>query len=128
MTTQAITMQADKSMSAMMCRMGHAFLALALSVVLWVALAIGAAYKDERGDIKNSIGAVVGGVLTIVVGLVLSNTILSQAAASGSSANIGSFSGAQALNDLVPLIYYAVVVLIGVGLMGVGARGIAKGS
>ena len=31
---------------------------------------------------------------------------------------------AQALNDLVPLVYYAVVVLIGVGMMGLGAAGL----
>lgn len=96
------------------------------SLMLSALVAAGILYKDERGDVKASIGAVVGGVLTIVVGLVLSNTILSQAAASGSSASIGSFSGAQSLNDLVPLIYYAVVVLIGVGLMGIGARGIVR--
>tara|TARA_Y100000310_G_scaffold340407_1_gene436083 strand:- start:2384 stop:2704 length:321 start_codon:yes stop_codon:yes gene_type:complete len=98
----------------------------AISAILTAVVALGLAYEDERGDIKTSIGAVVGGVLTIVVGLVLSNTILSQAATSGASANIGSFSGAQALNDLVPLIYYAVVVLIGVGLMGIGARGLVN--
>ncbi len=102
------------------------FLMAAYVRQVWTGLAFGAGllYADERGDVKSSIGAVVGGVLTIVVGLVLSNTILSQASTSGSSANIGSFSGAQALNDLVPLIYCAVVVLIGVGLMGVGAKGI----
>jgi hypothetical protein len=68
---------------------------------------------------------IVVGVITIVVGLVLETTILTEAASSGSNANIGSFSGAQALNDLVPLIYNAVVVMIGVGMMAVGSAGLA---
>ena len=42
------------------------------------------------------------GVIVIVVGLVLETTILSQAATAGTNANIGSFFGAQSLNDLVP--------------------------
>jgi len=68
--------------------------------------------------------ALIFGVLIIVVGLVLESTILSQAATAGSSANIGSFSGAQDLNDLVPLVYNAAVVVMGVGLIGLGAAGI----
>ena len=43
----------------------------------------------------------------------------------GSNANIGSFSGAQSLNDLVPLIYNAAVVMLGVGMMAIGAAGFA---
>ncbi len=79
---------------------------------------------DIRGGTQQNIAAIIGGVLTIVVGLVLSSTVLAQAASSGGSASIGSFAGAQALNDLVPLVYYAVVVLIGVGMMGLGAAGL----
>lgn len=98
-----------------------AVVATVSAIVAPVGLTLGLAYRDERGDVQVSIAAIVGGVLTIVVGLVLSTTILSQAATSGASANIGSFAGAQALNDLIPLIYYAVVVLIGVSMMGLGA-------
>lgn len=96
------------------------------AVMLNGMISLGLLWRDERGDIKGSIGAVVGGVLTIVIGLVLSNVILTQAATAGASTAIGSFSGAQALNDLVPLIYYAVVVLLGVGMMGVGAKGLMR--
>jgi len=71
------------------------------------------------------ITAIIMGVIVIVVGLVLETTILSQAASAGGNANIGSFSGAQSLNDLVPLIYNAAIVMLGVGLMGVGAAGFA---
>lgn len=40
---------------------------------------------------------IVVGVITIVVGLVLETTILTEAASSGSNANIGSFSGKRKL-------------------------------
>lgn len=68
--------------------------------------------------------SLLGGVIIIVVGLVLETTILSRASTAGSDTNIGSFAGAQALNDLVPLIYNAAVVIMGVGLIGLGALGI----
>ena len=71
------------------------------------------------------ITAIVMGVLVIVVGLVLETTILSQASTAGGNANIGSCSGAQSLNDLVPLIYNAAIVMLGVGMMGIGAAGFA---
>ena len=69
--------------------------------------------------------SIIMGVIVIVVGLVLETTILSQATTAGSNANIGSFSGAQSLNDLVPLIYNAAIVMLGVGMMGIGAAGFA---
>ena len=56
---------------------------------------------------SQRITSIIMGVIVIVVGLVLETTILAQAATAGSNANIGSFSGAQSLNDLVPLIYNA---------------------
>ena len=74
---------------------------------------------------QQRIVSIIMGVIVIVVGLVLESTILSQAAAAGSNGNIGSFSGAQSLNDLVPLIYNAAVVMLGVGMMAIGAAGFA---
>tara|TARA_B100001123_G_scaffold309392_1_gene345816 strand:+ start:1150 stop:1359 length:210 start_codon:yes stop_codon:yes gene_type:complete len=50
---------------------------------------------------------------------------VSQAASAGSNANIGSFFGAQSLNDLVPLIYNASVEMLGVGKMAIGGAGFA---
>jgi len=64
-------------------------------------------------------------VIVIVVGLVLETTVLSRASTAGSNVVIGSFSGAQSLNDLVPLIYKAAVVMLGVGMMAIGAAGFA---
>ena len=74
---------------------------------------------------SQRITAIIMGVIVIVVGLVLETTVLSQAATAGGNANIGSFSGAQSLNDLVPLIYNAAVVMLGVGMMAIGAAGFA---
>lgn len=73
----------------------------------------------------SQITAIVLGLITIVIGLILSSIVNSQAATTGSAANIGSFSGAQAMNDLVPLLFYVAIVGIGVGLMGVGFAGAA---
>lgn len=80
---------------------------------------------SQRGDAKSSMMALIMGVIIIVVGLVLEATILSRAATAGSDTNIGSFAGAQALNDLVPLVYNAAIVIMGVGLIGLGAAGLA---
>ena len=65
------------------------------------------------------------GVIVIVAGLVLETSVLSQASTAGSNANFGSFSGAQSLNDLMPLIYNAAAVMLVVGMMAVGAAGFA---
>ena len=81
--------------------------------------------RNNNGGTQASIASIIGGVLTIVVGLVLANTVVTQAASV--PASIGSFAGASSLNDLVPLVYYAVIVLIGVGMMALGGYGIARG-
>lgn len=78
---------------------------------------------DQRGSMSASMTALIFGVIIIVVGLVLETTILSRASTAGSDASIGSFAGARALNDLVPLVYNAAIVIMGVGLIGLGALG-----
>ncbi len=77
------------------------------------------------GSIKNSIMVIIAGVITFVVGLSLASTVLSQAATAGSAATIGSFSGAQSLNDLTPLLYYAIIIFLGVSMMAVGGAGVS---
>ena len=64
-------------------------------------------------------------MIVIVAGLVLETSVLSQASTAGSNANIGSFSGAQSLNDLMPLIYNAAALMLVVGMMAIGAAGFA---
>ncbi len=70
--------------------------------------------------------ALFGGMLFLVFGLVLGPTIIAQAITSGGSATIGSFAGTQAINDLIPLIYYTVVAIGGLGLIGVSGFALAK--
>lgn len=60
------------------------------------------------------------GVLWLVIGLVLESTILSTASTAGSASEIGSFAGAQSINDLMPLIYNMVLAVGAVGLIGAG--------
>jgi len=67
--------------------------------------------------------ALIVGVLFLVIGLVLEGTIIAQAVTSGETTGIGSFAGAGALNNLIPLVYNAVVVVAGVGLIGIGVAG-----
>ena len=43
--------------------------------------------------------SIVGGVITLVIGLVLSGVITDTAAKRGGNTMIGSFSGAAAIND-----------------------------
>jgi ABC-type transporter Mla maintaining outer membrane lipid asymmetry permease subunit MlaE len=82
-----------------------------------------AALGNDSGALDARIGAIIGGVITLVIGMVLASTVNTQAASTGAAANIGSFTGAQALNDLIPLVYIAAIVMVGVGLIGMGGAG-----
>lgn len=81
-------------------------------------------FKNQDGNVKGAILAIVGGVITLVVGLVLESTVITQATTAGTHASIGSFAGSKALNDLTPLAYNAAVVMIAVGLIGLGGAGL----
>ena len=67
--------------------------------------------------------SIVGGVITLVIGLVLSGVITETASKVGANSMLTSFSGAKAINDLVPLIYFTVIVMVAVGMIGVGLGG-----
>ena len=71
--------------------------------------------------------ALFGGVLFLIFGLILAPTIISQAVTAGETATIGSFSGSSALNNLIPFIYYTVVLIGGLGMIGGGGFGVYKG-
>ena len=77
-----------------------------------------------RGNV-TAVSAIIIGMITLVVGAILSTTVISQFATSGSNANIGSFSGAQAVNDLVPLLWFVMIVTVALGLIGGGVAGLA---
>ncbi len=89
----------------------------------WLGRRLETAIGNDTGALDGRIGAIIGGVITLVIGMVLASTVNSQAATTGASANIGSFTGAQALNDLIPLVYIAAIVMVGVGLIGMGGAG-----
>jgi len=74
---------------------------------------------------KQGFIALLSGVLILVIGLVLASTIISSAVTAGTTTSIGSFSGAQSINDLMPLLYYAGLAVSSLGLMGIGGAGVA---
>jgi len=89
----------------------------------WLGRRLEAAIGNDSGALDSRIGAIIGGVITLVIGMVLASTVNTQDASTGAAANIGSFTGAQALNDLIPLVYIAAIVMVGVGLIGMGGAG-----
>jgi len=76
--------------------------------------------------LAGSLGLIIMGVITFVFGYALAPTILSSAATAGASANIGSFSGAQGVNDLGPLLYYTMLIVIVLGFVTVGGVGVRR--
>jgi len=74
---------------------------------------------------KSGFVALLSGVLIMVIGLVLASTIISSAVTAGTTTSIGSFSGAQSINDLMPLLYYAGLAVSSLTLMGIGGAGVA---
>jgi|TARA_R110000772_G_scaffold114144_2_gene218546 hypothetical protein len=77
------------------------------------------------GNVGTKVGAIVGGVIALVIGMVLATTVNTQAATTGSAANIGSFAGAGSINDLIPLVYISSILLLGVSLFALGGAGMA---
>ena len=74
---------------------------------------------------RQAMTAVLGGVLFMVIGLILSGTIIEATVSSGTNTGIGSFTGAKSLNDLFPLVYYAILLSGSIGLLSVGDLGLA---
>ena len=69
----------------------------------------------------RQITAIVVGVIALVIGLSLGSVVVSTAATNPTG--IGSFAGAQNIKDILPLIFYAALVVLGVGLMLAGGAG-----
>ena len=69
----------------------------------------------------NSLVAILVGILTLVVGLVLADVVLESVQTGGAKA--GSFAGAAQVNNLIPVVYFTVIVSIGIGMIGAGAFG-----
>jgi hypothetical protein len=114
-----------------MARMGHNRESEAVAMKTWFGVGRRSLSRkfchivDDVGALQTNLVALLGGVLVLVFGLILASLVNSQAAATGSAANIGSFSGAQSLNDLIPLVFMMVILIAGVGLIGLGGAGVA---
>ena len=67
-----------------------------------------------------------GFTFALLIGLTLSNTVLDQAAAP--DPNYVCFLGVQGLNDLVPLLYFGMMALLGIGAIGTGVLAVRDGS
>ena len=73
----------------------------------------------------NSLVAILVGVLTLVIGLTLGPVVLQSIADADPavSASGRDFAGASSVNRLIPVVYFSVIVAIGIGMIGAGALG-----
>ncbi len=76
-------------------------------------------------NVSRPAGALLVGVIFMVLALILAGTIIDAATTAGTNADISSYTGALSLNNLFPFIYYAVTLIASVGLIGVGGAGLA---
>ena len=63
--------------------------------------------------------ALITGVVFLLVGLIVGPIVVGQAATAVTG--IGSFAGATAMKDLIPFLYYVILVIVSVGMIGWGA-------
>jgi len=75
---------------------------------------------------RNQIVLIIAGVLALVFGLLLADVVIDTTTTALTNASIGSYAGASAIGGLVPFIYFTVVILIAIGMMGIGARGLVS--
>ncbi len=82
----------------------------------------------------NAITAIVMGMfgigLTFIFGSVLADPVIDAITVALTNASIDSFAGAASVGGLVPLVYFTVVILIGLGsmaLIGFAGRALARG-
>lgn len=76
---------------------------------------------------QSNIMLVIGGMMVFIIGLIVAGVVNTIASTQGAAANIGSFSGAQNLNDLLPTIFYIGLLVVGLGAMGIGATRAIRG-
>lgn len=78
----------------------------------------------QCGQVSTPFAALMIGLLLVVIGLILATIVIDTATTTGTNANIGSFTGVQSVNDLAPLVFISVVVIIGISLIGIGGAGV----
>ena len=101
----------------------------ALAWLRWMAVAL---WRDQRGNMTAGMSSIIFGVLVLVVGLILSDLVLSQVgeASAKLSADTGSnvdHSSAQSINSLLPILYYIGLITLALGMIGAGGYSTYKG-
>ena len=90
---------------------------------------LGALARDQRGNIQYAMLAIVGGVLILVVGLILADMVLDQIGKAAGSLGEPTYSdivdhdSAGSINSLLALLYYIVLITLGIGMIGGGGYG-----
>ncbi len=74
---------------------------------------------------KKGIAAIFGGMLLMVIGLILSQTIVTTAVTATTTTGIDSFAGTVQITRLAPLIFVSVIIGSGVALVGAALAGFA---
>ena len=70
---------------------------------------------------------IVSGVLVLVIGIALANPVITMLVTVLSGDAIGSFESASAIGELVPLVYFMVIIGLGLAMIGGGGYSQFKG-
>ena len=70
---------------------------------------------------------IVSGVLVLVIGIALANPVVTMLVTVLSGDEIGSFPSATAIGDLVPLVYFMVIIGLGLAMIGAAATANSRG-
>lgn len=79
----------------------------------------------RTANITPMIVGMFGVALSFVFGVILADPVIDGTTTALTNASIGSFAGASSVGGLVPLVYFTIVILIGLGslaLVGAGGR------
>ena len=101
----------------------------ALAWLRWTAVTL---WRDQRGNMTAGMSSIIFGVLVLVVGLILSDLVLSQVgeASAKLSEDTGSdvdHSSAQSINSLLPILYYIGLITLALGMIGAGGYATYRG-
>ena len=96
--------------------------------VVWIGVKAGLLYRDERGNIQLAMGAIMLGVLVLVVGLIMSDMLINQVGKVAAKLGAPTYSSvdhgsASSINSLLVILYYIVLITLALGLIGGGGAG-----
>lgn len=82
------------------------------------------------GNITPMIVGMFGVALSFVFGVILADPVIDGTTTALTNPTVGSFPGASSVGGLVPLVYFTIVILIGLGslaLVGMGGKRLLEG-